>query len=222
MPLPAGDLFRVTVGGAAPSGENWSVGAWYDALLSSGTPGPADMNTIAAYALAQFQSNVWGAGGGGLAGNNVTGFALSTGKAYWYRNGVISGSGSAAQTATPGTGSSPQPQFTAQVVTLGTDTPGRSHRGRMYLPMTSRAPSGSTGLWPANSTLLNGVYAWLAAMRTNGIGWSPMGNPALVVVSSTHGLKTIITQLRMDNKPDTQRGREKRVAATVIDTHAFP
>lgn len=121
------------------------------------------------------------------------------------------------RTAVPGTlANGGCPIDTAMVHTLGTGIPGRSTRGRMYVPYHDACVVG-TGLWPTAQpatwagflkTLLNGI--------TGGSAFVP------VVISRTHGTQNPITSIKVDNKPDVQRRRENRLNASATAVVSVP
>lgn len=108
------------------------------------------------------------------------------------------------------------PIDTACVVSLRTAVPGRSTRGRMYVPCHDLvqatdgcwASSVNTAIGTATKTLFNAI-----------LGGSTGG---VAVVSRTHNSYQLLTGLVTDNKPDVQRRRENRLAASNTQVLTFP
>lgn len=199
MAIPA-NVARVVIGGSVAGGEEWSTGFW----LSSGADAQTILNAIDNEAIEPFwntiKSFVWDS------------FHLDYIKVYAYKAGgnVASSMAMKAETLTgtlTGTGS---PFSTALVATLLSAVPGRSGRGRMYLPY--HLAFGDTGHsdGTAPNTLGGAVNTMLSTIRGNADGLTP------VIVSRTHSTATPITAVRMDDLPDSQRRRDESLTATRI------
>jgi hypothetical protein len=108
-----------------------------------------------------------------------------------------------------------QPAYCAQVFTLRTAGFGRSKRGRLYLPRTGSNNSGTTLQYTNIQAHVDNMAAFLSAKTYNGsnITVGP------TVMSQTTGTANLITKVTMDSKPDTQRGRISRSAATSTLNH---
>lgn len=223
MNFPSGDIARIVIGGSIAGGESWSVG-WYYLTSGAGSPTPADITNLAVDGLSLFNSKVWDPGTGvKLKAVNTSAFDLSFSKSYWYHNGVVQMSGAATMTPSVGTGTTERlPLYTCRVVTLRTNRAGRSFRGRTYLPWTGNAPAAATGLWTNSSDTPLHLADFLATFASTVNGYLGSTSSGPVVVSTTHGTAEPIVRLEMDNKPDTQRGREKKIRATAIDSHSVP
>jgi hypothetical protein len=114
-----------------------------------------------------------------------------------------------------GTSAVPVPFYVSMCASLLTNQPGRSGRGRMYLPLTGSGFNAGTG----QMTLTLGTMASNVALFLTGLGPDDNtfpGDPTSEadVVSITHGLSNKITTVRIDSIPDTQHGRTRRVTAT--------
>lgn len=117
-----------------------------------------------------------------------------------------------------GTGAPSLPNQCAAVVTLLTGLPGRSQRGRMYLPLTATTGDTSRSFQMSN-TRTQGVSQQAGALLNAGLvhGMTP------AVVSPTKSAMVLIRTVRADSKIDTQRRRAEQVSAvssitTVINT----
>jgi hypothetical protein len=180
------------------------------------------MNTGASGCLADFNLSLWGSGTNDLKSQNSTGVSLQTAKLYFYRAGTLQAAGTSTMTASPGTGTATQPVYTARCVSLLTNVPGRSRRGRIYLPYTGISPSAATGLWTSNAGLLGNVRSMINTLTTSALHLPGTSGCNLGVLSRTQGVITFVTSLRMDNKPDTQRGRERKITPSTFDTVSIP
>jgi len=101
------------------------------------------------------------------------------------------------------------PNQVALVGTLLTGLSGRRNRGRMYLPMTSFALTGQgqTDLTGCTNHA-NAIKAFLEAVGGHYAGGGTY------VASSVGSTANLITQVRVDSRPDIQRRRANREAAT--------
>lgn len=217
MPFPPGDYVKMVHAGAVAGGESWSFGIWYEVTGLISLPSPTQMNTLAGHLSTNFQA-FWTT----LKARNQPGVDARSVSAYFYRNGQLAVQSNAGFAAVPGTAAAIQPVYVSRVVTLLTARAGRSYRGRLYLPYTGTNLSGSTNLWNSDSTTLTALKS-LVTLSTSDIITDLAGTTAgPVVYSNTVGGHEPVTSLRMDNKPDTQRGREGRLAATLYDTATIP
>lgn len=100
------------------------------------------------------------------------------------------------------------PNQCAVVVTLETGTPGRSHRGRAYLPPVNINALRQDGqlLSSACTQLANSFASMLKALHDDP---APVGRP--VVASATKGSMTTVNQVRVDSIVDTQRRRRNKL-----------
>lgn len=102
------------------------------------------------------------------------------------------------------------PLQTALCATTLTAHPGASYRGRQYFPGHVFQPSQASGLisntaTDQTATLAANMGTGAASAVANSLG---IGTVDWVVYSPTKGIVTPITQVRVDNKLDTQRRRE--------------
>lgn len=224
MAMPSGDILALRLGGAVPS-DSWSIGFWFVITGLTTTPSPSAMNSAALGALNGFNNLFWNAATNPWKAEVSSGTTLASSTCYLYRGGTLTASGTGAITAVPGTGSGANPQYTARCVTLQTNSPGRSRRGRVYLPETATSVNATSGLWLSRSAALANLASFFstsAGTQSAGYFFGTGETADFVVVSTTHTYTTSITGLRMDNKPDTQHGRESKLVATVFDTATIP
>lgn len=128
-------------------------------------------------------------------------------------DGTIIGASQAQLTtanAGTGTGTSHPPQ-TALVLSMRSNTPGQSGRGRFYWPATTVALDSDFMISsPSTTTLVEAFAAWLSdisdAIRDNA-GLFPWTTVSLCVASPTKGTQAAVTRLEVGNVLDTQRRR---------------
>lgn len=114
-----------------------------------------------------------------------------------------------------GTGSTVIPLQTCMVVSLRTDNPGASHRGRMYLPACANIMS--TNGFFSNSTCDD--VGGAAASFFNSVNDELDGEVA--VISQRLATSTAVTQLQVDNRPDIQRRRADKQVPTHVSVNAI-
>jgi hypothetical protein len=126
-------------------------------------------------------------------------------RAYYYRD---AGAGATYLSVTPinvaGTNASnPLPMDTAAVQSLRTATPGRSYRGRMYVPVTNSLVTNHQFVTTLCSTQANATAAMFSSYNADSAG------NYVAVVSRTLASYTKITRVIVDSIPDVQRRREQ-------------
>lgn len=198
MPLPSGTV-RIVLSGTLAGGEIFSCG-----FQLRGDGGWSQNQLDAAVGVA----------GSSLASNFLTtatlaNFPTTTSfrrvQGYLYAGGTSAVRQSEATFAVKtGTASGVLPNQLALVVTLNTGRPGRSFRGRMYLPGPAAIPLSSTD-GQMIGTNLDGLCTTLQGCFQgirDGAGGAPV-----VVASSKQGAMTTVTAIKIDSKVDTQRSR---------------
>jgi hypothetical protein len=220
MALPTDDLLRIQLGGAVPS-DTWTCTFWFVMSGLTTTPSPTQMNSAASALLGGFNTTVWSAATNGWRNLCSAGTTLANAKSYLYRGGLLVSNGTATITPVAGIGGSTQPNYVARCITTLTAQPGRSRRGRFFMPETGTAPVAATGLFASISGALSNIAGQFGASsgaQSTGFFFGGSESASWSVVSATHGFATHITTLRADNKPDTQHGRENKLVPTVTDT----
>jgi hypothetical protein len=198
--------------GTGPGSEIWQTGFWTSAVTPPGTQAQlqTDCNAIAA-----FVTTWWTA----IKVSIYSSYALTEVDMYQYvaPSTVASLQAQTVLTASPGTNATPgSPIDTCVVVSLRSAVPGRSNRGRMYLPYHSTAAV-ATGLFVNSNTDNYGTAT--KALMTSVAGYASY---VPVVVSRTHSTWQPLAAIDTDNKPDVQRRRENRLLPSHTQVLAFP
>ena len=224
MPFPPGKHAHITLGGSIGT-ETWSIGHWKEDQ-GSGIPTPTQLNTYAAAVLAAFNTQFWNAATLPFKNYASADTSLINCSVHYYSGGVLIGLGTATITPVAGAGASdPHPAYVAWVITTLSDFPGRSKRGRLYLPATAVSISGSTsqvGLATTDQdTQLAHFKAYLQDSTTNVPAWDPGVGMVNEILSQHLGSVVEMTSLRMDSLPDTQHGRSRKLVANHVSAVAL-
>jgi hypothetical protein len=210
-------ILRVSLFGAMPSGEEWSVNPVYNIGGDFGVdPTPAEMttiaNAIAALSVPAALLSTWSTSTS-LVGARV--------EARDY-DGTLSVLAEAVKgTASAGTGATPHPFQSAIVSSLRTVTPGASGRGRLYWPATGVALQATT-LRVLNTQVANilaAVKTYLSSIETAIEVTLP--GVSLVVWSRTKVTAYPVTSIQMGDVLDVQR-RRRDVAIEGYSATTYP
>ena len=203
---------RVVIKGIGPGSEIFQTGFTTAAITppSSQAALQTDCNAIAA-----FCTTLWNA----IKASIYTSYSFTEVDMYQYvwPSTVAQFQAQTLLTANPGTlAVNGSPIDTALVVSLRSQVPGRSGRGRMYLPYHG-------GCLPASGLTSGTPYTTYAtavkALFTSVAGYSSY---APIVASRTHGTWQPPSAILCDNKPDVQRRRENRLLPSATTNLAFP
>lgn len=202
--MPA-NVVRIVLSGGLPNGEIWTTGFFVQGDL--GTT-PDQLTTLATHVANQL---VLEADGGAMSHtiaklfNSMTDWKKTS--AYYYAGGTDKAAAVGEYvwpTPKKGNLNNGVPEQCAVVLSLRTPHPGRSYRGRMYLPCTGASLQVDGQL--TNADVDDVCGAW-------GMNLSRLGDPGLdplpIVVSTHLGLATGITSVKMDSRIDTMRSRAK-------------
>ena len=203
---------RVVIKGVGPGSEIFQTGFSTAAVTppSSQAALQTDCNAISA-----FVTTMWNA----IKGTIYTSYQLTEVDMYQYVWPATTAQFQAQTllTANPGTAAaSGSPIDTALVVSIRSAVPGRSGRGRMYLPWHGTIAA-ATGL--VVGTPYTTFATAVKALFTSVAGYSSY---VPIVASRTHGTWQPPTAILCDNKPDVQRRRENRLLPTATTNLAFP
>lgn len=100
------------------------------------------------------------------------------------------------------------PKETSLVASLRSSTPGRSGRGRLYLPACG-VPIGANGL--ADTTAVGNIGG---VVKTCLSALNAVDGCTVAVASFTKGIAYPVVAVIVDNKPDTQRRRQDQLTPT--------
>lgn len=198
------DLLRVSLSGALPGGEEWSVNPCFSLGGDFGEPVSAAQASAIATAISGL---TLGAGIQALMLTNTSWSGVRVEART--RDGQLQALGEAVRaTPTLGTGTTPHPYQTSVVTSLRTALPGASGRGRLYWPANGVAINSSNlrigspipaNLAAAVKTLLTAMDGAITAQLTGAV--------APVVWSRTRQLLTPITAIQVGDITDVQRRR---------------
>jgi hypothetical protein len=208
---PPANTVKCVISGTLPSGEIFAFGFQMD---GSGISGQLALTQLLGVVSGSLTGNFLTTAVKALFG---TGVVFTTVSLYYYNGG--STAALQAQNSginTPGTSAAAQlPDQCALVVSLLTGIPGRTKRGRLYLPpMSAGLMNGNGQLSSATcTTVAAAMAAFFNGIRTSANGAQP------VVASATAGTKTPLTSVRVDSIVDTQRRRRNKIipAASIVN-----
>lgn len=198
---------RVVFSGKMPNGEIWSCGFSFDTTLGP-TVDQAYMNDLAAKAVTEFTT---GGLGGMMRGHNPSTWTCDVVSCYYYSvTGGPATLQSQAVIGSAGTASgNTLPNQVAIVASLRTGLPGRTKRGRVYLPLLIVSTSAGLIANAECDTIAAAVAGFLTQMST-----APSPLPEAVVASESTSSMPAITNVIVDNRFDVQRRRANRERAT--------
>lgn len=207
-------LIRVSIVGAMPNGEVWSVNPCY--RLGTGLEVPvsdAQMTAIAAAINARAVSTgiltMWS------TTTSITGVRLEARLLDGTLQNIVEGS-----RAVPavGTGTNTHPFQTAMVTSLRTGTSGPRGRGRLYWPATAFAMSGATLRvnQASLSSFVLGVKTYLSGIETD--IEASVGGSSLGVWSRTSNSIDNVNTIQAGDVLDTQRRRRDSLIEAYTST----
>lgn len=208
---------RLVLEGTIDSGQSWSFGitvapegTGFDAAMNQ-----ANLDEWAGNRVVNFRDALNTVATGFLPLRTLMNTATqATGLTAYY---IPPNSDSSSLMSTPtfgspivGNGSGTQSAQTCLVASLRTITPGRTGRGRLYLPATGVVLGANCRVQASTVTPVAKQVAQLLSAINN----SSLGNVAVrTFVASTAG-KRPITSVQVDNRPDVQRRRADKILAT--------
>lgn len=209
-PVPKGYAYgKAQFFGTIMGNQDWSTG-W--SFLASGAPTAADMNQLA-LELGSIVDTAWTGPGGTIGiGDVQSSDTLLTGtRCYYYPSGSTKASVQGESIYNPartGQGTAALPTQTSLVASMRTSRPGRSNRGRMYLPLTGINLNGHQVVPASCADLCHNIAVMLDAFNAYNLA----GKTLQAVVASALG-PVPITQVLVDSRPDIQRRRADKVIA---------
>ena len=205
MAIPGG-VVRFVFSASNVGGEKINTGFWV--FLNTTAPTQSDLDTLCTDA-----ANLWNTFSAAIQSFLYTGVSWQNVNAYYYdgtsNNAALQSIH--ALTANAGTlSTNGSPIDTCLVISLRTGLPGRNRRGRMYIPFHTPVLAATGNTSSTNSATI----AVAAGNLLNGWSGGHVGYAA--VVSRTGTDNRPITQVQVDTKPDVQRRRENKLAATAV------
>lgn len=209
-----GAALKVVIGGHMVTAQSWSCGFWVGLNLSGS--GLTQTQVDAILAAINTQVATWWTG---IKSFNATDVGWDNLTVNFYPSGSRTASIISRSSFTPVMGSvsgnNPLPQ--AMVCSLRSTSPGRSGRGRMYVPFTG--PSVGSGhqytlsqVTPVAST----TQVLLTAINNLNLTTNGVTSQQVVINSVTKGTKASVTKVVCDSLPDFQDRRQDKVAALNI------
>ena len=197
-----------TASGLTASGETWSCGLRTRGFLTSGLPAKAEQVAERWATLITTPGALFGVG---TTITNVTARRVNTAGV------TVEQAEASPNAATSGSGGPVLPPQCSVVVTLLTDRPGRTGKGRIFLPALGSAAStiGRIGVTQRTS-ILNGVAALITGINSDLAGGAT-GDTARIAVQSQAGLvASDVVAVRVGDVFDTQRRRR----ADLVENYA--
>lgn len=190
--------------GQATPTDVWNVGIYYNISAQ-----PNNLSTLAGDMLAAFNTKFWSESAHGWNANQTANCTLSKCSLFRYNTGQLVDEGSATITPIGGSAGGASPSFTAAVFTLNTGLFGKSHRGRLYLPHTAACTvNGQMQVVQGHADNMKNF------LDTTSFTSAPGVTLNAAVFSRKLDTLSAITKVRVDTKPDTQRGRIGKMVPT--------
>lgn len=211
------DLIRVSLMGAMPSGEEWSVNPCY--MLFGGAVVTDAEAQAAAVAIAAI---TWPSS---LRASNVPGVNMSSVRVEARTEaGVLQSLGEAARsTPSAGNGSTGHPFQTALVSSLRTQHAGASGRGRLYWPATSaNINAADLRLNSASQAeLVAEIASYLEGIK-DAIATAIGADAWLAVWSRKNNTCYSVNRIEVGNVLDTQRRRRDTLVESYLSAAVVP
>lgn len=213
-------LVRMVLNGTMAGGQTWSTSLWLSTDVPTPTPTQDQLNSFALACRDAIQASVVTLSG--LLWNAST--ACTDVTCYWYESNTRKAAlvSQPAPITTAGSGQSSMPTFTSLVLSLRSATPGRSGRGRNYMPWTvggGVSANGQTGSGTTDAV----ATAWSSALTELNemtVAWPGAAGQLVVVASFTKGVIHPVVAVVVDSIPDTQHRRTDQLQAVAISTRA--
>lgn len=200
---------RVTAGGNISGSQTWSVGL---SLAADDATTVATLQDFLAGFRTIFETRLWASTGTTLRQRNSAQVTLARYRAYYYPFAGQPVGAQAAIDITPLAGQAGggyHPTQVSLVASLLTGLPGRSYRGRMYLPFTGATLENDNQASLTDITAMaTGVKNLIADVNT----LTTTTGPGDVVIAGSAG-NIPVTSVRVDSECDIQRRRANKVLA---------
>lgn len=197
-------LIRLVASGNIGAGQTWSTGIYLDTGVGTGGPTQAQLDAVCA--SAQTATRTWA---DTWKAFNCPLWQYTHLNAYYYEPNTLRAAMQSTVTATTpvtGTGNA-IPLFTSIVASLRTATPGRSGRGRIYIPTTGVGLDTNGQLTTALCGILaNSTRDLIRAYNSIAIPFDALSG-ACVVASFSKNAGRPITSVHVNSMPDVQHRR---------------
>lgn len=210
-------IYRATFGGRLVAAQRWSIGfSFTDGVDDSAVPDQVTLANMAQQMYADFIAQAWSTSTTPalpISARISTDGNLDQCRLYAYASTSLSaagGVGVSSGAAVPGTSSPTMPPQVAMVASLLTPFPGRSNRGRVYIPNRTAVLSSDAQITASICTgVATAIANYLSLARTRTI----RGGPMIPIVESSTSTDTEIVRVRVDSILDTQRRRRDKLVA---------
>lgn len=216
MPVPA-HAIKCVFKGAMQGGEVFNHSLWFD---YGAQPTQLQLDSLNGVVASTFNTSL---NTTAVKANFPTTMTYNTVTSYSYAGGphVDRVSGPLSLATWIGTGASALPNQCAMVMSIKTGTPGRSFRGRIYLPAPAAGAISSTG--QVGNTTINSIgNAWISFLTGMAAGGGGVPVLHLQVVSATRGVMTSGVSLLIDSRLDVQRRRANKQAVSQVNAFSIP
>lgn len=210
MPIPL-NAVRSVIGGHLSDGEVWEISQWWDGTAQAGDETKAD--ALNGYVAGSVDGNLFNPSMKALYPTTM-GCDYVRSYFYWDGTGKASYVTEATDSSKGTNAAGAMPNQVAIVVTTLTGRPGRSFRGRAYLPMIAQGQIGATGQLTQAlcNTIATSFSSFLSGVKDAAGGAPP------VIASRTRSAMTDVLSVNVDSLPDTQRRRRNKSVASFHGT----
>lgn len=207
---------RVSILGSTTGGEVWSINPVFDPAGEVETPVSQTALDSAALAIANLNP-------GAQLVAQLSQLMFITGARVEVRSdgddALLATSTANRVTALQGTGGCTNPPQTAMVLSLRTNTPGASGRGRLYWPtLTTQIGSNGRVTSTATTNALSGMKTYLLAMRDALATAFPLIGFDVAIRSRTTRSTPHVVRMQVGDILDTQRRRRDHLPEAYITT----
>jgi len=219
MPITSTALVKLTHEGTLAQGEEFNWSFWLKPATGATPTMTATQTWITALATyvnaSVFNSSVSGSPLALIAEDS----AYTLLKAYIYPAGATAATGVVQATVSKsGFGAAELPDQASLVTSLRSDNPGRSGRGRVYLPANGVGLQNHQMFSTDLTNLANVMQAYIQHLNTSSIGTDELD---VVVRSLTQGVVRLVSSIVIDSRIDTQRRRANSQAITSTQTRSI-
>lgn len=208
MTAPSAPYVRLTAGGDIATAQSWSTGC--AVTTTNNVISQEQLQALLGAWRAAWES-AWQASttDNRLSVNNQSDTRLFRYRAYLYpaNGGQAVLQAAEDRTPLPGTSTATLPAQTAIVATLLSGLPGRSYRGRMYLPCTGATLQVNHQL---QATRAQGIATSVAGILSAVNAFASGGPFGVAAVAGLQG-RIPVSSVRVDTEPDIQRRRADKL-----------